>query len=100
MEKLNDLIQALQNLPYPNLFDSVYNVSRTIESKGKIKTVLFIDQEKFDADKAMYHDNKKNLENDIKHFMFEYLNINDNPKKELLFEKAYKLGYSENWNTL
>lgn len=72
--------------------------SRTVEVEspygGEKKLVKFFDEDGYKMAVAKYHAKVKRIEEKFKEDLFEELGIQNNPKKEMLYQVAYNRGIS------
>ena len=96
--KLSQLIEEYSNIYYPTNID--FKVTQTVEFKGQFKTVTFVDTEALNEARKEYGSKISANDKAIREALFEYLDIENNPRKDLLFSKAWELGHSSGWESV
>ena len=81
-------------IPYPVKSHFKKIQTRTFTT-GETDSISVLDIESYQQAKQDYQQREQEILNPFKLDLFEELGILDNPKKELLFEKAWSYGHDE-----
>ena len=92
-----DLTQFVNPVPYPNREDFKETVSIKTKSGNVIEGVVF-DEKAHKAAIRKYIDAANDVEARFRQAVIDHLGIADNPKRDLLFEKAWSHGHAGGFN--
>ena len=90
-------------LPYPSKSDftvtNFYKNGKKVDFETDVIEVIF-DEEKYNSELVKYYKESLNLEKKFKQDLFDDLGISDNPKKDMLYSKAFEHGYSADFSEI
>lgn len=88
----------LKNLGLTGAFAKLKSSFQSFMSDNGYTVEKFVDEESYHTKLNAYRDDENRLHAQYKADLFEEHDVTDNPKKDLLYSKAYDLGHSAGYS--
>lgn len=75
-----------------------YTVHFPVVFKTQVKVIDFFDEEEFNKIKKRYYAEDKRIHEKFKNDLFDELGIQNNPKKDVLYDLAWEYGHSSGFS--